>query len=146
MKLVRLGNPHCQVRKSLVDELFDSFLYNDYHERYFAQPATNVFETENDFRLQLAIPGLKKEEVSLNFQNDLLTVKAEVENKTESQSEESRYLRKEFRAFNFEKQYNVPETVDVEKISAKFENGILQVILPKKEKTVEKSPLPISIS
>lgn len=144
MKLVRFGNPHYQVNKNLVDDLFDSFLFNDSHASYCAsQAATNIFETENDFRIELVLPGFKKEEVSLNYQKKLLTIKAEKEN---SEGNETKYLHHEFGSKNVERQFNVPESVDVEKISAKFENGILEVSLPKKEEAVEKSPLAISIS
>jgi HSP20 family protein len=77
MKLVTLGNSNYQVRKSLVDELFNSFLYNDYHAGHCNnQPATNVSETDKDFRLELLLPGFSKEDVNLNYQKKVLTVKA----------------------------------------------------------------------
>ena len=143
MKLVKFGNPYYPVNKSLVDDLFDSFLFNDSHAGYCSQNvATNIFETEKDFRVELVLPGFKKEEISLNYHNDLLTVKAE------KQAEEAKnnYLRREFGAKNVEKQFNIPDTINVKKIDAKFENGILEIILPKKEEAVEKAPLAISIS
>lgn len=147
MNLVKFGYPYYPVNKSLVDDLFDSFLFSDLHDGYCSySAATNISETENDFRVELSLPGFKKEEVSLKFDKGLLTVKAEKENKAETQSNESNYLRREFRARNFQKQFRVPEDVDVEKISAKFENGILEVLLPKKEVEPEKAPLAINIS
>ncbi|NQU85648.1 MAG: Hsp20/alpha crystallin family protein [Mariniphaga sp.] len=144
MKLVRFGNPHYQVNKNLVDDLFDSFLFNDSHAGYCNhEVATNIFETEKDFKLELVLPGFNKEEVSMNFHKNLLTIKAK---KEEKEQVENSYLRKEFGTSGVEKQYNIPETVDVERINAKFENGILEVALPKKEEVVEKAPLAISIS
>lgn len=142
---MRFGYPHYQVSKGLVDDLFDSFLYNDTHACYCNQPATNVFETENEFRLELAVPGVKKEQVSLNFKDDVLTVKAEAEKTDETKTNSDGYLRKEFRTYNFEKQFNVPKTVNAENIAARFENGILYVTLPKKEKQAEKAPVAINI-
>jgi HSP20 family protein len=146
MKLVTLGNSNYQVRKSLVDELFNSFLYNDYHAGHCNnQPATNVSETDKDFRLELLLPGFSKEDVNLNYQKKVLTVKAGTKKEEGSEVSEDKYLRREFGVSDFEKQINVPESVDIEKINAKFENGILEVILPKKEEAVEKSPFEISV-
>jgi HSP20 family protein len=145
MKMMRFGYPHYQVNRSLVDDLFDGFLYNDTHACQCNQPATNVVESENGFRIELAIPGVKKEQVSMNFNDNTLTIKAEVEKTDESKNDVNGYLRKEFRAYNFEKQFTVPENVDDENISARFENGVLFVTLPKKEKEAEKAPVAISI-
>ena len=145
MKLVKLSNPYYPVRKNLVDELFDSFLYNDTHANYCAKPATNITENENDFRLELLVPGFKKEEVKLSLEKDLLTVKGEKVNNSESGNSEPNYLRREFSAANFEKQFTLPETVDTDNITAKFENGILEIALPKRQVEPEKEAKEISI-
>lgn len=150
MNLVRFQNPGYAVNRNLVDELFSNFLKNDYHENYLEncgnQPATNVFETENDFRIELLLPGFPKEDVQLNYHKNILTIKVnkEEENK-EAKTEEFKYAHREFGAFNFEKSFKVPNSVDVENISAKFENGILHVVLPKKEEALEKAPVDIKI-
>ena len=64
MNLVRFQNPRYNVNRNLVDELFNSFLKNDYHENYLQncgnQPATNVFETEKDFRIEIVASGFSK--------------------------------------------------------------------------------------
>lgn len=135
--------------RNLVDQLFNSFLSNDYHEEYLqncgCQPATNVLETEKDFKIELQLPGFPKEDVKLNYHKNLLTIKVENEKKKEKK-EESKYALREFGAFNFEKQFKIPNTVDAENIHAKFEDGILRVILPKKEEAVEKAPVDIKIA
>jgi HSP20 family protein len=119
-------------------------MYNDFHPGYCKQPATNIVENENDFRIELVAPGLKKEQISLNVKDDVLTIKAEVEPKDSKENNQG-YVRKEFNPYNFEKHFNLPETVDSENISASFENGILYVSLPKKEKAPEKAPVTINI-
>lgn len=144
MKMLRFGYPHYQVSKSLVDDLFDSFLYNDSHAGYCKQPATNILENETDFRIELVAPGVKKEQISLNVKDDVLTIKAEVEPK-DSTGNNPGYVRKEFNPYNFEKHFNLPETINTENISASFENGILYVTLPKKEKAPEKASVAINI-
>jgi HSP20 family protein len=148
MNLVRFQKPRYSVNQSLVDQLFNDFLRNDFHENYLNNcknsPATNVFETENEFKIQIQLPGFSKENLNINFQNSFLTVKVEKEN-TEKQ-EEYKYAHREFEAYNFEKQFRVPKTVDSEKINAKFENGILNILLPKKEEALEKAPVEIKVS
>ena len=148
MNLVRFHNPHYNVNRNLVDELFSNFLKNDYHEDFLRnnekQPATNVFETEKDFRIELLLPGFKKEDVELNYHKNLLTIKVDRKEK-ENKSEDFKYSHREFGVFNFEKQYKVPNSANAESINAKFENGILNVVLPKKEEALEKAPVKIKV-
>ena len=149
MNFIRLQKPVYSVNKNLVDELFGNFFRNDYHEDYLQncgyQPATNVFEVENEFRVDLLLPGFHKEDVQLNVQKNILTVKALNQDSSEKNQDQFKYSRKEFGTFNFEKQFKLPNTVDVEKISAKYENGILHIVIPKKEEALEKSPVEINI-
>ena len=149
MNLVRFHKPRYNANRVLVDELFNNFFKNDYHEAYAAncgaKPATNVFETEKEFKLEVLLPGYKKEDVQLNYQNNLLTIKVENEVK-EEKSEEYKYAHREFGAVNFEKQYRIPKSVNDEKINAKFENGVLTIELPKKEEALEKAQVEIKIS
>lgn len=148
MNLVRFNNPRYNANRVLVDELFNNFFKNDYHEGYAnncgSKPATNVFETENEFKIEVLLPGYKKEDVRLNYQNNLLTIKVENEVKEEN-SEEFKYAHREFEANNFEKQYRIPKSVNDENISAKFENGVLKITLAKKEEALEKAPVAINI-
>ena len=148
MNLVRFQHPRYNVNRVLVDELFNNFFNNDYHEDYVkncgSAPATNVFETENEFKIELSLPGYAKEDVQLINKDNLLTIKVE---KEESENRETfKYERREFGAYNFEKQYRLPKTVDSEQITAKFENGILLIALPKKEEAKEKEAVEIKIS
>ena len=150
MNLVRFHNPEFNVNRNLVDELLNNFLRNDYHENYLEncgnQPATNVFETEKDFRIELLLPGFPKEDVQINYHKNLLTIKVEKEEAKDEKSEEYKYAHREFGSFNFEKNFKVPNTVDAENISAKFENGVLHLVLPKKEEAVDKTPVEIKIA
>lgn len=150
MSLVRFYNPHYSVNRNLVDELYNSLLKNDYHENYAKncskQPATNVFETETNFRIEVLLPGFSKEDLQMNYHKNLLTVKVSKEEKEENAQVEYKYEHREFGTFNFEKQFKVPNSVNVEAIGAKFENGILNIFLPKKEEALEKSPIEIKVS
>lgn len=148
MNLVRFQNPRYNANRVLVDELFNNFFNNDYHEDYVknnaTKPATNIFETEKEFKIELLVPGVTKDDLSLVQKDNLLTIK--VEKKEEEKQEDYKYARREFGAYNFEKQYRLPKTIDAENITAKFENGILNVLLPKKEEALEKAPVQIKIS
>ncbi len=147
MNLVRFSNPRYNANQVLVDELFNNFFRNDYHESFAKNSgkslATNVFETEDKFKLEVLLPGYKKEDVQINFQKNLLTIKVEMEE--EKNSTEFKYTHREFEVSNFEKQFRIPKSVDGEKISAKFENGLLILELPKKEEAAEKAPVAINI-
>ena len=148
MNLVRFQNPRYNANRVLVDELFNNFFKNDYHEDYAkscgSNAATNVFETEKEFKIEVLLPGFTKEDLQLNVHNLLLTIK--VEKEKEENSEEYKYAHREFGAVNFEKQYRLPKSVDIEKIRAEFKNGVLNITLPKKEEAVEKAPVEIKIS
>lgn len=149
MNLVRFKNPYYSVNRNLVDDLFTNFWRNDYHENYVSnckKPATNVLETEKDFRIELMLPGFKKEDVQINYHKNLLTIKVEKEEFTEKNDETVKYAHREFGMYNFEKKFNVPNSIENEKIDANFENGILSIVLPKKEEALEKTPVEIKIS
>lgn len=149
MNLVRFQNPRYAVNRSLVDELYNSFLRNDYHENYLkncnSQPATNVFETEKNFKIELFLPGFAKEDVQMNFHKNVLTIKVD-KKEDENKNEEYKYAHREFGTFSFEKQFKIPNSVNTENIDAKFENGVLNIVLPKKEEALEKAPVDIKIS
>lgn len=149
MNLVRFQNPRYTVNRNLVDELFNNFLRNDYHENYLnscgRQPATNVFETEKDFRVEMLLPGFAKEDVQISFHKNLLSVKVDKKD-SEEKKDAYKYEHREFGAFNFEKTFKVPNSVNIDGIDAKFENGILNLVLPKKEEALEKAPVEIKIS
>jgi HSP20 family protein len=150
MNLVRFYNPRYSVNRNLVNEMFNNLMTNDYHENYLQnakkQPATNVFETETDFRIELLLPGFSKEDVQINYHKNLLTVKVDKPENESNNTEGFKYAHREFGLFNFEKQFQVPNTVKAESIDAKFENGVLNLVLPKKEEALEKSPIDIKVS
>lgn len=150
MSLVRFYNPRYTVNRNLVNEMLNNFLTSDHHESYLQnckkQPATNVFETEKDFRIELLLPGFAKEDVQVNYHKNLLTVKVDKPEAESDKTEEFKFTHREFGVFNFEKQFQVPNSVNAQSIDAKFENGILNIVLPKKEEALEKTPIDIKVS
>lgn len=150
MNLVRFYNPRYSVNRSLANEMFNNLLTNDYHENYLhnakRQPATNILESENDFRIELLLPGFTKEDLQISFHKEMLTVKVEKKESEQVKNGEYKYEHREFGIYNFEKQFKIPATVKTENIEAKFENGILNIVLPKKEEALEKAPVDIKVS
>ena len=130
-------------RNSWIPTVFNDFMDTDFMPRANSTaPAVNVKEDEKAYTLEMAAPGLKKEycRVSVNEDGNLCVA---IENKMEHKEEDKKqhYLRREFSYSNFEQSYTLPDDVKKEEISAKVENGILTVTLPKvaKEAKVSKS-------
>jgi HSP20 family protein len=95
----------------------------------------NVIEREDAYHLELAAPGLNKKDFDLSVENEVLTISA----KKESAKEEGvKVLRKEFGQYNFKRSFELAETIDANNIRASYEQGILKVVLPKKEKEAPK--------
>ena len=106
-------------------------------------PKVNIRETDDDFRVELAAPGMKKEDFKIEFDNGDLSISSEVEYKDD---ENVKYTRREFSFQSFKRTFNVAvELLDSEKISAKYENGILYVTLPKREEIKPKPAKQIEI-
>lgn len=114
-------------------DLVDNLLKDSYlNDRVSLQiPAVNIFETENDFQLEVAVPGLKKEDFKLNLEKNVLNISAEVKN--ESTDENKRISRKEFSFSSFTRAFTLPQTVDFNSIEATYVDGILKITLAKKE-------------
>lgn len=94
-------------------------------------PAVNVRENEKSYTLQLAIPGIDKNNLKIEMNEDVLTISSE--NKNENEEENDGYMRKEFSYESFTKSFYVPENVNKENIGASYKDGILSVELPKEE-------------
>jgi len=93
------------------------------------KPAVNVSETDEQFRLEVAAPGLKKEDINLKIEEETLVISATKEEQAEETKEN--YTRREFNFSNFERRFQLNETIDVENIKANFVDGILNIVLPK---------------
>jgi len=115
--------------------VFDDFFNTDFMPRANSTaPAVNVKESEKAYTMELAAPGIKKEYCRVGINDEgMLTIA--IENKQEHKNEDKHhhYLRREFSYSNYEQNYTLPDDVERDKISAKVENGILTVTMPKTE-------------
>ncbi|GAB6982361.1 Hsp20/alpha crystallin family protein [Prevotella dentasini] len=125
-------------RNSWLPEVFNDFFYNNNMPRANATaPAINVLETATEYTVELAAPGLSKEDFVVNIDNDGdLTIK--MEKKEETKDQAAHYLRREFSYSKYEQTLILPDDVDKEKIGARMSDGVLTVSLPKVQQNVQK--------
>src|ERR1700761_289770 len=93
----------------------------------------NIRETDKTYEMELVAPGLKKEDFKINVSGELLTVSFEHTQESNQENKEQGWLRKEYKAQSFSRSFNIDNTVDANKISAKYSDGILHLSLPEKE-------------
>ncbi len=130
---------------SVSNELFDTGFFprmwdftNDFGGSDWATnvPSVNIVENTKDFRIELAAPGLEKKDFKIAMENGMLVISAE--KKEEIKEEKENFMRREFSYNKFTRSFRLPENCLTEKIDAKYENGVLRLILPKKEMTMAK--------
>ncbi len=118
--------------------LFNDFLNEfpvsarGFGQELFAFPQTNIHETPEAFHLELNVPGRSKEDFKVQVEKGLLTISYEKKEET-TQSDDYKTVRREFEYKSFKRSFSVDDHVDVDGIQAKYENGVLKLLLPKKE-------------
>jgi len=143
MTLIKSQRNNLNPAHSLLNDFFGAnFL--DWEEgavdrRYSALPPVNIGENDNDWSIELAVPGFKKEDFDIELDQDKLTISATIE--SEKTENENGFSKREFMARSFKRSFHLPEDkVNAEAIAAKYENGVLSLQLPKKE---EAKPQPL---
>lgn len=107
-------------------------------------PAVNVKENENEFNIELAAPGMKKEDFKINLDGNILTISSE--RKEEKEEKTDQYSRREFSYQSFQRSFTLPEySADREKVNAKYQDGILHINIPKREEARPKPAREIEI-
>lgn len=109
-------------------------------------PAVNIRETDNSYEVQMAAPGMKKEDFKVELDNNILTISSEKTDEYEDNGKE-KYSRREFYYQSFQRSFNLPkEVVDEEKIEAHYKDGVLHLNIPKRETAKQKPPRKIKIA
>ena len=122
-----------------VPSFFDDFLTRDVFDRSHTDkaygsslPQVNIKEDDDNFEVEVAVPGLKKGDFNIELENDVLTISSEKEVK--SDTDENKYVIREFGYSSFKRTFSLPENkVAGEKVKAKYTDGVLRITLPKKE-------------
>ena len=107
-------------------------------------PAVNIVENLDDFEIEVAAPGYAKEDFKVVLQNNLLTISASQEGQV-SGNNQRKYTRREYDYSNWQRVFSLPDSVQTEQINASYENGILNLVVPKKEEARKKAPKTIEI-
>ncbi len=135
MTLVKVNNNGHKSLSSFVDEFFQGFPATLGRDESFGFPPVNIHETTDAYHLELSAPGRSKEDFKLAIENGQLVVS--FEKKEETKTEDYKTIRKEFSFKSFKRSFNLDDRIDSNGIQAKYENGVLKLLLPKKEQDKE---------
>lgn len=135
---------------NLFDDLFTKDLFDwgtsNYSPAGTTLPAVNVKETAEHYLVEMAAPGMKKEDFKIELDNNLLTISSEKKHEHEVKEGE-KYTRKEFSYQSFNRSFQLAkDVVDADNIQAKYENGVLNLVIPKREEMKQKPVRLINIS
>jgi HSP20 family protein len=149
MSLVRRNGSLLNQWPNLFDDFFNRDLVNWNNSNFSTTdttiPAVNIKETAENYEIEVAAPGMTKKDFKVELEGNLLTISSQRANQEEGENE--RYSRKEFSYQSFQRTFNLQkDVVDIEKIQARYENGLLQLSIPKKEEAKQKPPRLIQIS
>ena len=135
MTLVKVNNNGHRNLSNFVDELFQGFPAGLSRDESFGFPPVNIHETAEAYHLELSAPGRSKEDFKIAVDNGQLVVS--FEKKEETKREEYKTIRKEFSFKSFKRSFNLDDRVDTNGIQAKYDNGVLKLLLPKKQEVKE---------
>ncbi|TNE68589.1 Hsp20/alpha crystallin family protein [bacterium] len=141
MTLVRFKRDLMPTFDSLFDNFFDTPVSDLFSDSLNIRqiPAVNIKETETDFIVELAAPGLKKDDFKISLDKDVLTVSSEKE--AENKEEKEGYMRREFSYSSFKRSFTLPEKANRESVRANYEHGVLSIVIAKTEQKVETAKL-----
>ncbi len=140
MSLVRRNNP---IFPTLMNDFFKPDWFGGMERFESTLPAVNIKEDDTGFELEFAIPGQNKEDFNVEIDEHVMTVS--METRTEDETKEENFTRREFSYQSFKRSFTLPETVDEDKIEASYKEGILKFRLPKKDEALPKPKRTIAI-
>ncbi|UMB61481.1 Hsp20/alpha crystallin family protein [Lutibacter sp. A80] len=129
---------------SIFDDFFRDWSLSNYSDTNTTLPAVNIKENENEFTVEVAVPGMSKDDFKINLNNNVLTISSE--KTVENEENNDKYTRKEYSYQSFERSFNLPKNiVESDQISAAYKNGELKITIPKKEEAKPTPPKLIEI-
>ena len=123
---------------SFIDDFLNRniFDWSDWTSEGGSVPRVNIEESNDEFKVEMAAPGMKREDFHVELDNDMLTISSETNN--EANTDEQNYTRREFMYQSFQRSFYLPKSVEADKIKAKYHDGLLSLVIPKKEKAKKK--------
>ncbi len=140
MRIVKYNNNN--VFPSLMNEFFNDDLRMNFFNRRHSVPSVNSVENNDSFEIDLAVPGMKKDDFTIELNDKILVISSD--NSNYDQNERTRL--NEFNYSSFQRSFRVPESVELDKIKATYKNGILKIKLPKRKDSITKPNRVIDIS
>jgi HSP20 family protein len=147
MALVKFSNGSREPSLSPFQDIFESFFNDSFlSDRLTSRvPAVNIAETEKRFHIELAAPGLKKDDFKINLDKNVLSISVEKKTENNQEAKESKnFTRREYSYTSFVRSFTLPDTVDPNNIEAEYSDGVLKIGVAKKE-DAQFSPKQISI-
>jgi len=149
MSLVKRNSNNQSAFPGLLDDFFSRELFNWGNNNFSATrttvPAVNIRETSEAFEVELAAPGMNKADFKITLDHNYLTIASS--RQQEQNTDERGYTRREFSYQSFSRSFELPaDVVDAEQIQASYENGLLKLVIPKKEEAKQKAPKTIQIN
>lgn len=139
MKIVKFNNK--QIFPSLINEFFNDDFGVNFLNINHSVPSVNTIENDDSFEIDLAVPGMKKDDFSIELDNNVLIISSETSNNVSNEN-----LRlNEFNYSSFQRSFKIPESINLDKIKGNYKNGILKVLLPKKKDSISKTNRVITI-
>ena len=127
---------------NLIDRFFNESLSRSGGSAYSFVPKVDVTENENAYEIHVAVPGVNKEDFKIDVNDSLLTISGE--RKFTKEKKENNFHSIETQYGSFGRSFSLPENVDITKIEAKYNNGILEITVPKDEKKVQKASIKVN--
>jgi len=122
-----------------IDTLFNTTLADAMGTDFtVSTPSVNIVELDNQFVMQLAAPGLEKSDFNINIENDYLVISTEKKTEKEETGKDGKFTRREFNYKSFKRSFQLDNNINREGITAAYENGVLNITLPKKEESAKK--------
>ena len=139
MRIVKYNNNN--VFPSLINEFFNDDFGMNFLNRSHSVPSVNSLENNDSFEIDLAVPGMKKEDFTIELNDKVLVIASETSNTIEN----DKMRLNEFNFSSFQRSFRVPDSVDLDKIKANYKNGILKIKLPKRKESISKPNRVINI-
>lgn len=138
MSIMRKSNGYSPVMRSLLSDFFsnENLMFDEFFRKDWV-PAVNVSESDKSYDIELAAPGLKKEDFHIKVEDGVLTISSE--KKTEKETKDKNYTRKEFNYSSFSRSFTLPENAKEDGIKANYDNGVLKLNVAKSAVSISKA-------
>lgn len=124
---------HSNYLPTLVSDFWGEDLFPTFEQNWRMTPAVNIIESDQDFKVEVAAPGLCKDNFKVHVEKNILEISADKTDENETQ--DKKYIRKEFSYSEFRRTFSLPSSVDAGKINATHKDGVLTVEIPKRDES-----------